>query len=247
MSLLYVKNLYSGYGKIRVLFNVNVEVVEGSITAIIGPNGAGKTTLLNSIYGLADVYSGEVIFDKRNIVGLKPHQISALGIGYVPQSNNVFSSLTVYENLRLASTGLSKTEFVKKVNEVLEIFPKLKELLDRRAGTLSGGERRMLAIALALMKKPRLLLLDEITTDLAPIMVKRVLEKVVELKKMGITILLVEQYAHRALEIADRVYLLASGEIRFAGEPQELLSKKELLEIYLGVQKSFGEGSNQLS
>ncbi|MEL9941077.1 MAG: ABC transporter ATP-binding protein [Ignisphaera sp.] len=247
MSLLYVKNLYSGYGKIRVLFNVNVEVVEGSITAIIGPNGAGKTTLLNSIYGLADVYSGEVIFDKRNIVGLKPHQISALGIGYVPQSNNVFSSLTVYENLRLASTGLSKTEFVKKVNEVLEIFPKLKELLDRRAGTLSGGERRMLAIALALMKKPRLLLLDEITTDLAPIMVKRVLEKVVELKKMGITILLVEQYAHRALEIADRVYLLASGEIRFAGEPQELLSKKELLEIYLGVQKSFGEGSSQLS
>lgn len=247
MSLLYVKNLYSGYGKIRVLFNVNVEVVEGSITAIIGPNGAGKTTLLNSIYGLADVYSGEVIFDKRNIVGLKPHQISALGIGYVPQSNNVFSSLTVYENLRLASTGLSKTEFVKKVDEVLEIFPKLKELLDRRAGTLSGGERRMLAIALALMRRPRLLLLDEITTDLAPIMVKRVLEKVVELKKMGITILLVEQYAHRALEIADRVYLLASGEIRFAGEPQELLGKKELLEIYLGVQKSFGEGSSQLS
>lgn len=237
MSLLHVRNLYSGYGKIRVLFNVNVEVPRGSITAVIGPNGAGKTTLLNSIYGLADVYSGEVTFDGQNIVGLKPHQISAMGIGYVPQVNNVFSSLTVYENLRLASTGLPRAEFLKRVDDVLETFPKLKELLDRRAGTLSGGERRMLAIALALMKSPRLLLLDEITTDLAPIMVKRVLEKVVELKKRGITILLVEQYAHRALEIADRVYLLASGEIRFAGDPQELLGKKELLELYLGVQK----------
>ncbi|MDK6029152.1 ABC transporter ATP-binding protein [Ignisphaera sp. 4213-co] len=236
MVLLQIRNLYSGYGKIRVLFNVNIDVSEGSITAIIGPNGAGKTTLLNSIYGLADIYSGEIIFNGSNIAGLKPHQISLLGIGYVPQVNNIFSSLSVYENLRLAAVGLPKSQFLKRVDDVLETFPKLKELINRKAGTLSGGERRMLAIALALMKNPKLLLLDEVTTDLAPIMVKRVLEKVVELRKKGITILIVEQYAHRALEIADRVYLLASGEIRFAGEPKELLQKKELLELYLGIQ-----------
>lgn len=236
MKALRVLNLSAGYGKIRVLFNVSIEVEEGAITAVVGPNGAGKTTLLNSVYGLADVYEGSILFYERDIKGLKPHEITSLGIGYVPQTDNIFSSLTVYENLRLAGRGLaSKESFSERLKEVFEIFPKLEELVNRKAGTLSGGERRMLAIALALMKTPKLLLLDEITTDLAPIMVKKVLEKVVELKRRGITILLVEQYAHRALEIADKVYLLASGEIKFAGVPQHLLERKDLLSLYLGM------------
>jgi branched-chain amino acid transport system ATP-binding protein len=236
LKALRVLNLSAGYGKIRVLFNVSIEVEEGAITAVVGPNGAGKTTLLNSVYGLADVYEGSILFYERDIKGLKPHEITSLGIGYVPQTDNIFSSLTVYENLRLAGRGLaSKESFSERLKEVFEIFPKLEELVNRKAGTLSGGERRMLAIALALMKTPKLLLLDEITTDLAPIMVKKVLEKVVELKRRGITILLVEQYAHRALEIADKVYLLASGEIKFAGVPQHLLERKDLLSLYLGM------------
>ena len=236
MKALRVLNLNAGYGKIRVLFNVSIEVEEGAITAVVGPNGAGKTTLLNSVYGLADVYEGSILFYERDIKGLKPHEITSLGIGYVPQTDNIFSSLTVYENLRLAGRGLaSKESFSERLKEVFEIFPKLEELVNRKAGTLSGGERRMLAIALALMKTPKLLLLDEITTDLAPIMVKKVLEKVVELKRRGITVLLVEQYAHRALEIADKVYLLASGEIKFAGVPQHLLERKDLLSLYLGM------------
>jgi len=236
LKALRVLNLSAGYGKIRVLFNVSIEVEEGTITAVVGPNGAGKTTLLNSVYGLADVYEGSILFYERDIKGLKPHEITSLGIGYVPQTDNIFSSLTVYENLRLAGRGLaSKESFSERLKEVFEIFPKLEELVNRKAGTLSGGERRMLAIALALMKTPKLLLLDEITTDLAPIMVKKVLEKVVELKRRGITILLVEQYAHRALEIADKVYLLASGEIKFAGVPQHLLERKDLLSLYLGM------------
>jgi len=236
LKALRVLNLSAGYGKIRVLFNVSIEVEKGTITAVVGPNGAGKTTLLNSVYGLADVYEGSILFYERDIKGLKPHEITSLGIGYVPQTDNIFSSLTVYENLRLAGRGLaSKESFSERLKEVFEIFPKLEELVNRKAGTLSGGERRMLAIALALMKTPKLLLLDEITTDLAPIMVKKVLEKVVELKRRGITILLVEQYAHRALEIADKVYLLASGEIKFAGVPQHLLERKDLLSLYLGM------------
>jgi branched-chain amino acid transport system ATP-binding protein len=236
LKALRVLNLSAGYGKIRVLFNVSIEVEEGAITAVVGTNGAGKTTLLNSVYGLADVYEGSILFYERDIKGLKPHEITSLGIGYVPQTDNIFSSLTVYENLRLAGRGLaSKESFSERLKEVFEIFPKLEELVNRKAGTLSGGERRMLAIALALMKTPKLLLLDEITTDLAPIMVKKVLEKVVELKRRGITILLVEQYAHRALEIADKVYLLASGEIKFAGVPQHLLERKDLLSLYLGM------------
>jgi branched-chain amino acid transport system ATP-binding protein len=235
LKALRVSNLSAGYGKIKVLFNVNVEVEEGSVTAVVGPNGAGKTTLLNSIYGLADIYVGSILFYDRNVIGLKPHEITSLGIGYVPQTDNIFSSLSVYENLRLAGSRLTKEYFFERVKEIYELFPRLKELANRRAGTLSGGERRMLAIALALMKSPKLLLLDEITTDLAPIMVKKVLEKVVELKSRGITILLVEQYAHRALEIADKVYLLASGEIKFTGEPKRLLERKDLLSLYLGM------------
>ncbi len=235
LPMLEVKNLYSGYGKIRVLFGINFVADEGKITAVVGPNGAGKTTLLNSIYGIADIYDGKILFDGTDITGLKPYIIAKMGIGYVPQINNIFSELTVEENLRIAVRGVSKEEFSDRADEVLEFFPKLRELLHRKAGTLSGGERRMLAIAMALMRRPRMLLLDEVTTDLAPIIVKRLLEKIVELRdKMKMTIVMVEQYARRALEICDKAYLVASGQIKFEGDPKQLLQQQELISLYLG-------------
>ena len=219
-----------------MLFDVNLSAEQRNIVAVVGPNGAGKTTLLNSILGLADVYSGQIIFEGQDITKLSPYKKARLGIAYVPQSGNVFSELTVYENLLLAGYQLDKSEVKDRIDEVLDIFPKLKEMLHRRAGTLSGGERRMLAIGMGLMKKPKILLLDEITTDLAPIIVKTVLNKVVELRdRLKITIVLVEQYAKRALEISDKAYLLVSGRIRFEGKPEELLKNEKLVKLYLGL------------
>lgn len=233
---LQVKNLYSGYGKLKVLFDVNFSAESQSIVAVVGPNGAGKTTLLNSIYGFADVYSGQVLFEGVDVTRLSPYKKARLGIAYVPQAGNIFSELTVHENLVLAGYQLERNEVKDRLDEVLDIFPKLKELIHRRAGTLSGGERRMLAIGMGLMKKPKVLLLDEVTTDLAPIIVKTVLNKVVELRdRLKITIVLVEQYAKRALEISDKAYLLVSGRIRFEGEPDELLKNEELVKLYLGL------------
>jgi len=236
LAVLEVKNLYSGYGKIKVLFGINFSADEGKITAIIGPNGAGKSTLLNSIYGIADIYEGKVLLNGIDITGLEPYIIAKMGIGYVPQTNNIFSELSVEENLRIAVRNISREEFKARIEEVLDFFPKLRELIHRKAGTLSGGERRMLAIAIALMRRPNILLLDEVTTDLAPIVVKRILEKVVELRdKMRMTIVMVEQYARRALEICDKVYLIASGQVKFEGDPKQLLEQQELVSLYLGA------------
>lgn len=233
---LEVKDLSSGYGKLKVLFNINFSAMPESIVAVVGPNGAGKTTLLNSIYGFTDIYSGQVLFEGVDITKLSPYKRARLGLAYVPQTGNIFSDLTVYENLVLAGYQLPREDVKDRVDEVLNIFPKLKELIHRKAGTLSGGERRMLAIAIGLMKKPKVLLLDEITTDLAPIIVKSVLNKIVELRdNLKITVVLVEQYAKRALEISDRAYLLVSGRIRFEGKPDDLLENEELVKIYLGL------------
>jgi branched-chain amino acid transport system ATP-binding protein len=228
-------NLSSGYGKLRVLFDINISIPQNSVTAIVGPNGAGKTTLLNSIYGLADVFEGRILFDGVDITRFKPYKRARLGIAYVPQMFNIFSELTVYENLVIAGYLLDKKELKERIDIILDLFPKLGEFLHRKAGTLSGGERRMLAIAMGLMKNPRVLLLDEITTDLAPIIVKKVLNTVIDIKdKLKVTVVLVEQYVRRALEISDKVYLLVSGRIRFEGNPKDL-ENSELAKIYLGL------------
>lgn len=233
-----VKELYSGYGKLKVLFDINMEVRKKDITVIVGPNGAGKTTLLNSIMGVATIHRGKIIYNGKDITGLPTHKITALGLAYVPQTGNVFSELTVDENLKIASYLLEKQEVNERIDEVIALFPILQEFRYRKAGTLSGGERRMLAIAMSLMKKPQVLLLDEVTTDLAPILVKRVINKIVELRdKLGLTIVLVEQTAKRALEVGDRAYLLVSGTLRFSGSSRELLEHPELAKLYLGIRE----------
>jgi branched-chain amino acid transport system ATP-binding protein len=228
--------LNSGYGKLRVLFNVDFSAEPQRITVVVGPNGAGKTTLLNSITGLATIHSGKVFYGGIDITGLPPHRVARLGISYVPQMGNVFADLTVEENLRVAGYLLPESKLRDRVELVYSMFPVLKEFRHRRAGTLSGGERRMLAIGMALVKEPTTMLLDEITTDLAPIYVKKVLEKVIELRdSLKLTVVLVEQYALRALQIADKAYLLVSGTVRYEGDPQELLRHPEFSKLYLGI------------
>ncbi|MEM1930685.1 MAG: ABC transporter ATP-binding protein [Sulfolobales archaeon] len=210
--MIRLRELTSGYGKLKVLFNINMVAESGKITVVVGPNGAGKTTLLNSIAGLATIYSGRVYFQDVDITGLPPHKVSRLGLSYVPQMGNVFSNLTVEENLRVARYMLDQKELLDRLELVFGMFPALKNFIARRAGTLSGGERRMLAIGIGLMKKPKVMLLDEVTTDLAPIYVKKVLKKVTELRdELKISVILVEQYAIKALQIADKAYLLVSG------------------------------------
>jgi branched-chain amino acid transport system ATP-binding protein len=236
--MLSVKNLNSGYDKFCVLYDVNVEVPEKKISVVVGPNGAGKTTLLNSISGLATVTGGEIIYRGENITGIPPYVTPKIGISMVPQTGNVFADLTVMENLIMAGYTLDSGEVEEQAEEVLDFFPALKDFVGRKAGTLSGGERRMLAIGMGLVRKPKLMLLDEVSMDLAPILAKRVIAKVAELRdEFGITILLVEQMAKAALEIGDNAYLLVSGETRYSGDPKDLLNNPELGELYLGIKK----------
>jgi len=236
--MLNVEGLNSGYGTYRVLFDIDMEIPKREITVVVGPNGAGKTTLINSIMGVATVFSGDISYEGRSIVGLPPHKLTRMGIACVPQMGNVFTDLSVLENLRMAGYILEKEELRERIEEILDLFPVLKKFLHRKAGTLSGGERRMLAIAIGLIKNPKLLLLDEISTDLAPIIRNRVMEKIMELRDdLGITILMVEQIAKKALEIGDNAYLLVSGEIRFRGKAEELLHHPKLARLYLGIKE----------
>ena len=234
--MLKIKSLYSGYGKSKVLLDINITVPAKQITVIVGPNGAGKTTLLNSVMGLATIHSGDVIYMDESIVRIPSYDLTKLGISFVPQKENIFSNLSVRENIVMAGYLLPKAERNDKMKEIFKLFPALDDFINRKAETLSGGERRMLAIAMGLMRRPKLLLLDEITTDLAPIIAKGILKKLVELKdELGVTLLMVEQTARRALEIADNAYLLVSGKNRFEGKGDELLHHPELAKKYLGV------------
>lgn len=239
MAILETNSLYSGYGKIKVLFDINFKAEEKKITVVVGPNGAGKTTLLNSIMGLATIHGGDVKFEGKSIVGIPAYKIAKLGIAYLPQMGNVLADLTVEENLKIAGYLLPMNEVKERMEGILDMFPVLKEFIHRKAGTLSGGERRMLAIGMALMRRPKVLMVDEMSTDLAPIMVKKVMDKMVELRDdLKLTIVMVEQAARKALEIGDKAYLLVSGTIRFEGGAEELLHHPELAKLYLGIVKA---------
>jgi branched-chain amino acid transport system ATP-binding protein len=235
--MLTVKKLNSGYGKLQVLFDLDIEVPEKELTVVVGPNGAGKTTLLCSIMNIASVFSGEILLEGSPLNNISTYNLAKRGISYVPQMGNVFAELSVMDNLHMAGYLMPKDEVKRKAEEMTEIFPVLKKFIRRHAGTLSGGERRMLAIAMGLMKNPKLMLLDELSTDLAPIIAEKVMIEVARLKdEMGITILMVEQMAKRALEIGDSAYLLVSGEVRYSGKADNLLNEPELCSMYLGIK-----------
>ncbi len=237
-NIVETKNLLSGYGKLKVLFDVNFKARKNDITVVVGPNGAGKTTLLNSIIGLATIHDGSVIFDGQDVTKVPPHKKAKLGIAYLMQMGNVASTLTVEENLRVAGYLMPRSEVNDRIQEILEMFPRLKEFVHRKAGTLSGGERRMLAIGMAMMRKPKVLMLDEMSTDLAPKIVKQVMNKIVELRdQYDLSVILVEQNAKKALEIGDYAYLLVSGTVRYEGNPQELLTHPKFAKLYLGISE----------
>ena len=235
MSLLEVKNLKSGYGGISILYDINIEVKEGEIVAIVGPNGAGKTTLLRTISGILKVKTGQISFQEKPLVGLKPNEIVQKGIGYVPQDNNVFTDLTVMENLEIGAYLLPKSEFRDKLENICERFPILKERSKQKAHTLSGGERQMLAIASSLLLTPKLLMVDEPCGGLAPQIIEEVFSKILEIHKMNTAILwVVEREMEAVMKWASRTYVLESGQITFEGTGEELLSNKKFQELILG-------------
>ena len=235
--MLEIEGINAGYGRLRVLFDINAKVKDKEITVLVGPNGSGKSTLLKTIMGITQTYSGKILFNGNNILGLPPHAVTKLGIAYLPQVDNVFANLKVKENLLMAGYILGRDEAKERAREVLEDFPVLNEYMDRRAGTLSGGERQMLAMAMATMRRPIIMLFDEPTGSLAPKMAIEVLDKVISLRdNYGMTLVLAEQNARRALEHGDEAILLVSGRVQYEGGSQELLHHRELGKVYIGIR-----------
>jgi branched-chain amino acid transport system ATP-binding protein len=236
--MIEVENLNAGYGKLHVLYDVNLKVNSNEIVTVLGPNGSGKSTLLKTIMGLTTIYGGRIIFNGKDITKLRPDEKARLGLTYIPQIGNVFTNLTVKENLIMAGLTLDKSEFNDRLEYALSVFPFLKACLDRKVKTLSGGERQMLSMAMALIMKSKFIMLDEPTGNLAPKIATEVLNKIVELREQSkLTILLVEQAARKALEMSDRAYLLVSGRVIYEGGSKELLEHPELGKLYLGVKK----------
>ena len=235
MALLEVKDLQVYYGVICALKGISFEVNEGEIVSLIGANGAGKTTMMQSVVGIIPKKSGSVIFDGKDISKTPCHKIVQLGMTQVPEGRRIFQELSVYENLMMgAYTVRNSQQFKEDLESVFERFPRLAERRNQIAGTLSGGEQQMLAMSRALMIRPKLLMLDEPSMGLAPILVDQIFEIIKELNKQGTTILLVEQNANKALEISDRAYVLETGSISLSGTGIELASSDEVRKAYLG-------------
>jgi branched-chain amino acid transport system ATP-binding protein len=215
--------------------SVSFSIDPGEVFGFLGPNGAGKTTTLNTIFGLATIHSGRVLYKGKDITKVPAHQRAKMGMAYTLQLFNIFATLTVKENLLLATYDLPEDEAKKRMEEVFQLFPRLKERLFQKAGTLSGGERQMLAISISLLRKPELMLLDEPTAGLAPKLAKEVFNAIRQLGDQGYTIVLAEQNAKGALEIGDEAVLIASGRIVAKGKASELLERKDLARMYLGL------------
>ena len=235
--IIETKGLNVGYGPIHVIYDMDFRAPKGEVTVIVGPNGVGKTTLLKAIMGLVTVYSGNVIFQDIDITKYKPYQRTTFGIGYMPQVGNIFSRLTVEDNLKMAAYTMKDEAIIsEKLEMVLSLFPILKGFLPRAAGTLSGGERQMLAESMVLMRDPKVMLVDEPTAGLMPKLVTDVLKKLKEMaEQTGLPVVIVEQRARRALEIGDYAYMMRGGRLTFEGSAKELLENPLLTEMYLGA------------
>ena len=237
--MLEIQDVNAGYGRLHVLFDINTKMKANDITVIVGPNGSGKSTLLKTIMGITQVYSGQILFNGTNILGLPPHVVTRRGIAYLPQVDNVFANLKVKENLLMAGYALGRDEAKERAKEVLGDFPVLNKYMGKRAGMLSGGERQMLAMAMAMMRRPKIMLFDEPTGSLAPKIALEVLNKIVKLRDdYEVTLVLAEQNVRRALEQGDKAILLVSGKVMFEGNSQELLKHPELGQVYLGIKKN---------
>ena len=230
---LSAENMLGGYGETTILNDCSISVKKGEIAVIVGPNGAGKSTAMKAIFGMLDLRAGNIIFDGKDISDLKPQERVKSGMGFVPQTHNVFTSMTVMENLEIG--GFTNQENLpKNISEVFKLFPVLEEKQKQLVGELSGGQRQQVAVGRALMTNPKLLMLDEPTAGVSPLVVKELFEKIISIAKTGIAILMVEQNARQALEIADNGFVLVQGENKYTDKGSKLLSNKEVRKAFLG-------------
>jgi branched-chain amino acid transport system ATP-binding protein len=233
-SLLAVRGVSTFYGKIQALRNVDIDVADGEIVTLIGANGAGKSTLMMTICGNPRAREGAIVFDGRDITRLPTHEIARLRIAQAPEGRRIFSRMTVLENLQMGAVVAEDTNFARDLEKIFTLFPRLKQRLHQRGGTLSGGEQQMLAIARALMARPRLLLLDEPSLGLAPMIVRQIFDAIRELNtREKLTVFLVEQNAFHALKLAHRGYVMVNGVITLSGTGKELLERPEVKSAYL--------------
>ena len=233
--MLRFEQVHCHYGAVEALHGVSLEVRRGEIVTLIGRNGAGKTTMLMTLCGKPRVSGGRILFEERDVSAMRTHEIMRLGMAISPEGRRVFSDLTVLENLKMGAFFADRAAIEDGVAHVFELFPRLKERASQRAGTMSGGEQQMLAIGRALMSKPRLLLLDEPTLGLAPLIIAQIFDIIRKIRDAGMTVFLVEQNAHKALGIADRAYVLENGRIVMTGSGAELLSDESVRNAYLGA------------
>ncbi len=236
MNILEIQELSSGYGEVQILWGCSLQVEEGKLTALIGSNGVGKTTLLRTIMGLIRPWSGSIRFEGRGIGHLPPYVKAEMGLVLVPEGRQLFSEMSVYENLEMgASSSRARARFNQNLERVYELFPRLKERATQKAGTLSGGEQQMLAVARGIMAEPRLLMIDELSLGLAPILTLQLFETIKQLRSMGLTILLVEQNSQMALAISDYAYVVAGGKVELHGTPRQLIRDPHVRSAYLGL------------
>lgn len=238
--MLTIDGLSAGYGKLVVLHEISLTVAAGQFVALLGPNGSGKSTLIKSVFGLTDIFGGTIKFEDRSLTRVPTEAISRKGIAYVPQRGNVFTTMTVRENLQLAARHLSHAEAQAAQGDAYERFPILRERAQQRAGQLSGGERQMLAITLAALARPRLMLLDEPSAGLAPILVTEIFSQLRQLCERGVTLLVVEQNARSLLRWCDYGYVMREGQIVFQGTSSAILADQETVKTYLGVSATRG-------
>jgi len=244
--MLKVEGVSSGYGKLQILTDVSLEAAPGQLTIVVGPNGSGKSTLLKSIAGLCSIYKGSVALDGTLLSGLPPHVIARSGVAYLPQTESVFTALTVEENFKMAGYTVSKEDLDARVQDGIRIFPQLERYIKSKVVNLSGGERQMVAMTMALVRKPQVILFDEPTANLSPKYSTQVLTTIQSLaKERQLTVVLVEQNARKALEIGDVAFLLVGGKNAFKGTAKELLSDQELAKLYLGLKVVRGEDSHR--
>lgn len=246
--MLEVRGIEVFYGSVQALRGVDLSIAEGEMVSLLGSNGAGKTTTLRTISGLLAPRSGTMSFRGREIAGLPAQRIVRLGIGHLPEGRELFSELTVVENLRLGhwSRRHEKAMLGERIEEMFELFPRLRERADQAAGTMSGGEQQMLAAARSLMSQPELLLVDELSLGLAPILVEQLFEAIKKVNERGTAVLLVEQFVHLALRYTSRAYVLAKGELVLEGKSDEMLESPELMAAYLGESGPGDDGGTPL-
>jgi branched-chain amino acid transport system ATP-binding protein len=236
MPFLEIRDLVSGYGEVQILWDASMTLEEGKMTSLVGANGAGKTTLLRSVMGLNQPWKGSVVFDGKDITRLPAFSKADLGLILVPEGRQLFTDMSVIENLEMGATSRrARLKYKQSLEEVFALFPRLQERAGQFAGTLSGGEQQMLAVARGIMADPRLLLIDELSLGLAPVLVLQLFEALKQLKKSGITILLVEQNVQMALAVSDFGYVLAQGKMDLQGPARQLMADHHIREAYLGL------------